>query len=160
MREITPGLTFLYTMLNNQPDATAWVTGNRQNPALSGIVRFYTTNYQGILIEAEFFGLPNIDTPNSSDFYGMHIHENGDCSQNFTRTGEHYSYRPAAHPYHSGDMIPLLGNQGYAWTAFYDKRLTIAEIIGRSVVIHSMADDFTTQPAGNSGEKIGCGIIR
>ena len=64
------------------------------------------------------------------------------------------------HPQHSGDLIPLMGNQGYAWTAFYDKRITIPEIIGRSVVIHAMPDDFMTQPSGNSGMKIGCGIIR
>ena len=40
------------------------------------------------------------------------------------------------------------------------KRITIPEIIGRSVVIHAMPDDFMTQPSGNSGMKIGCGIIR
>ena len=57
-------------------------------------------------------------------------------------------------------MIPLLGNQGYAWTSFYDKRFAIDDIIGKSVVIHSRRDDFTTQPAGDSGEKIGCGVIR
>ena len=98
--------------------------------------------------------------PNSTNFYGMHIHEYGDCTLPFDRTGEHYSYREAVHPQHSGDLIPLMGNQGYAWTAFYDKRITIPEIIGRSVVIHAMPDDFMTQPSGNSGMKIGCGIIR
>lgn len=160
MREITPGIHFLQTMLHNQPDAVAWVTGNSENPGLSGLVKFFATDYQGVLIEAEFFGLPNVVTPGATDFYGMHIHEFGDCSQNFTRTGDHYSYRPAMHPNHSGDLIPLLGNQGYAWASFYDKRFTITEIIGRSVVVHRMPDDFHTQPAGNSGEKIGCGIIR
>ena len=57
-------------------------------------------------------------------------------------------------------MIPLLGNQEYAWTACYDKRITIPEIIGRSVIRHAMPDDFTTQPSGASGTKIGCGVIR
>ena len=160
MRDIIPGLSFIRTMLNRQPDAMAWVTGNRANPGLSGLVKFYNTDYEGMLIEAEFFGLPNVNVPGSTNFYAMHIHENGDCSANFTRTGEHYSFQPAMHPQHSGDLIPLLGNQGYAWTAFYDKRLVSPEIIGRSVIIHSMPDDFHTQPSGNSGEKIGCGIIR
>ena len=57
-------------------------------------------------------------------------------------------------------MIPLMGNQGYAWLAFYDKRFSIPEILGRSVIIHAMPDDFRTQPSGDAGEKIGCGVIR
>ena len=42
---------------------------------------------------------------------------------------------------------------------FYDKRFTIPAVMGRSVIIHRMPDDFMTQPSGNSGEKIGCGVI-
>lgn len=160
MRENTPGLAFSDILRNGRPDAVAWVTGNRENPQLSGLVKFYLTPYQGILVEAEIFGLPNIRTQNSTNYYAMHIHENGDCTPPFDKTGAHYSYRPAMHPEHSGDLMPLLGNQGYAWGAFYDKRLTVAEVIGHSVVIHALPDDFTTQPSGNSGEKIGCGVIR
>lgn len=90
----------------------------------------------------------------------MHIHESGNCSGAFNMTGGHYNPTGMPHPEHAGDLIPLLGNQGYAWTVFYDKRLSIDDLIGRSVVIHSMRDDFTTQPAGNSGMKIACGEIR
>ena len=90
----------------------------------------------------------------------MHIHEKGDCTMPFDRTGGHYNPAGEPHPDHAGDMIPLMGNQGYAWLAFYDKRFTIPEIMGRSVIIHRMPDDFKTQPSGDSGEKIGCGVIR
>ena len=90
----------------------------------------------------------------------MHIHEYGDCSGSFERTGNHYNPSGQPHPGHAGDMVPLLGNAGYAWTAFYDKRFAIQDVIGKSVVIHSGADDFTTQPSGGSGTKIGCGEIR
>ena len=160
MKDITPGLSFINTLLYNQPDAMAWVTGNRANPGLSGLVKFYSTDYEGVLVEAEIFGLPNIRTAGSTNFYAMHIHEHGDCTPPFDRTGGHYTRDNEPHPEHTGDMIPLLGNQGYAWCAFYDKRFVIPEIIGRSVIIHAMPDDFTTQPSGNSGEKIGCGVIR
>lgn len=160
MRDITPGLSFINTLLYNQPDAVAWVTGNRANPGLSGLVKFYSTDYEGVLVEAEIFGLPNIKTSGSTNFYAMHIHEHGDCTPPFDRTGRHYTRDGELHPQHTGDMIPLLGNQGYAWCAFYNKRFVIPEIIGRSVIIHAMPDDFTTQPSGNSGEKIGCGVIR
>ena len=54
----------------------------------------------------------------------------------------------------------MLSNHGYAWMAFWDARILLREIIGRSVVIHSQRDDFQTQPAGDAGEKIGCGVIQ
>ena len=63
------------------------------------------------------------------------------------------------HPQHAGDLPPLLGNQGYAYSAFYTDRFELPDIIGRSLIIHSGADDFTTQPSGNAGVKIGCGVI-
>lgn len=156
----TPRLTFSQLLENNRPQAVAWVQGGTQAPKLSGLVKFYNTPYGGILVEAEIFGLPNQSVPNSSNFYGMHIHENGDCSDHFARTGDHYNPGGQPHPKHAGDLLPLLGNQGYAWSAFYDKRFQIRDILGRSVIIHAMPDDFATQPSGNSGAKIGCGVIR
>lgn len=160
MRELTPAFTFIRELRNNTPDATAWIQGNQSHPGLSGLVKFYRTPYDGILIEAEIFGLPNIRTQSSTDFYAMHIHENGDCTIPFNRTGEHYNPDNQPHPNHAGDLLPLFGNQGYAWLSFYDKRFTLPEIMGKSVIIHSMPDDFTSQPSGNAGEKIGCGVIR
>lgn len=160
MREITPGQTFLWHLQNTSPAATAWISGNDEYPGLSGLVKFYATPYEGVLIEAELFGLPNMETPGSSDFYAMHIHAYGDCTPPFDNTGAHYTKDNALHPQHAGDLIPLLGNQGYAWSAFYDKRFRISEIAGRSLIIHKNPDDFHTQPSGNSGDKIGCGIIR
>ena len=53
-----------------------------------------------------------------------------------------------------------MGNSGYGWLSFYDKRFTVKEIMGRSVVLHSGLDDFTSQPSGNPGVVIGCGVIR
>ena len=160
MRDNTPGAIFTDILQNNMPEAVAWINGNWDSPQLSGLVKFYKTPYEGILIEGEVFGLPNIAMPGETNFYAMHIHEYGDCTKPFDKTGNHYTRDGELHPQHSGDMIPLLGNQGYAWTAFYDKRITIPEIIGRSVIIHAMPDDFTTQPSGASGTKIGCGVIR
>lgn len=160
MKDVTPGMIFADILRSGTPDATAWIRGNAQNPQLSGVIRFYSTPYSGVLVEAEIFGLPNISTQSSSDFYAMHIHEKGDCTMPFDNTGDHYNPTKEEHPNHVGDMVPLMGNQGYAWLAFYDKRFMISEIIGRSVIIHQMPDDFETQPSGNLGSKIGCGIIR
>lgn len=158
--QITPRINFLQLLSYERPDAAAWITGNAEYPRLSGLVKFYQTSYDGILVEAEVFNLPNIDEPGASNFYAMHIHDAGDCSGNFQNTGNHYNPGQAPHPDHAGDLLPLMGNQGYAWSAFYDKRFTLDEIIGRSVIIHSGRDDFTSQPSGDSGTKIGCGVIR
>ena len=56
-------------------------------------------------------------------------------------------------------MPPLFWNNGYAFQMFLTDRFTVKEIIGKTVIIHDNADDFTTQPSGNSGEKIACGVI-
>lgn len=157
----TPRMMFTDILEDNEPKAMAWVTGSPMAPYLSGLVKFYDTPYGGVLIEAEIFGLPNVVTPNSTNFYAMHIHQFGDCSgSGFPGTGDHFNPTNTLHPGHAGDLLPLLANQGYAWMSFYDKRFTIPQIIGRSLVVHQMPDDFMTQPSGHSGEKIGCGVIR
>ena len=108
---------------------------------MSGAVRFFSTPYGGILVEAQLFGLPNIKTQHSSDFYAMHIHENGDCSVPFDHTGEHYSKDDSPHPQHSGDMLPLMGNQGYALvglqacTTTLEISLAIPQKIGHSTTL-------------------------
>lgn len=61
---------------------------------------------------------------------------------------------------HAGDMPVLEGNRGRAWTAFYTERFTPEQVKGKTVIIHSMADDYRSQPSGDSGEKVACGTIR
>lgn len=138
--------------------ACAPITGNSAYPELSGYVDFYEAATAGIWIEVEVTGLPNTTSP--CGFYGMHIHQVGDCTQPFDKTGEHYNPKQLPHPCHAGDLPPLLSNDGYAFSFFYTNRLTPQEILHKSIIIHSLPDDFHTQPSGNAGEKIGCGVIR
>ncbi len=149
--------SFPYTEL--KPDAFAVIRGNENNQRLHGTAYFYKTPFGGTLIEIEVDGLPIINTENQSSFFGMHIHENGNCELPFNKTGEHYNPNSVSHPNHVGDMPPLLGNNGYAYSVFYTERFSVSDIVGRSIVIHDKADDFSSQPSGNSGTKIGCGII-
>ena len=93
-------------------------------------------------------------------FYGMHIHENGNCTPPFDKTGDHFNPGSKPHPMHAGDMPALLGNKGYSFSIFYTERFIVDEILGRSIIIHRMPDDYMTQPSGNSGEKIACGVIQ
>lgn len=156
----TPGAVFQYLLSSQPPSAMAWVRGGSMYPAISGLVKFYETPYQGVFVSAEFFNLPVINQPMSSHFFAMHIHQNGNCAGDFMNAGGHFGTPDTMHPHHKGDLVPLLSNQGYAWTAFYDKRFTIPEILGRSVIVHMNPDDFHTQPSGNAGAMIACGEIR
>lgn len=160
MNELTPFSTFSSILAENEPQAAAWIQGKEVYKTISGIARFYSTPYGGVLIDVEVFGLPDDSTKDDSAFYGMHVHEFGDCSDDFMKTGSHYNPSGAAHPFHAGDLPSLLSTRGYAWLSCYDKRFPLDDIIGKSVVIHRNRDDFTTQPAGDSGEKIACGVIR
>ena len=87
MRDITPATNFIHTLMQSPPDASAWIAGGNNFPSISGLARFYATDYEGTLVEVEVFGLPNVATPGSSNFYGMHIHENGVCVSPFTSAG-------------------------------------------------------------------------
>ena len=138
------------------PDAVAKIRGGVEVPKLSGCIRFY--QQKGcVLIVAEIFGLPR---ENETGFFGFHIHQGESCSgTDFSETGSHYNPVDQVHPKHAGDLPPLLCCRGNAYLAVTTERFTVPDIIGKTVVIHSDPDDFHTQPAGNAGRKIACGVI-
>ena len=138
---------------SGQPGAIACIAGERD---LRGTVKFYPVGC-GTLVVAEIMGLPE----NDAGFFAFHIHEGSDCGgKNFSDTGGHYNPGSTEHPRHAGDLPPLLSRSGRAFLAVETDRFRIRDVIGRAVVIHQNADDFHTQPAGNAGNKIACGVIR
>ena len=138
------------------PDAVAKIRGGVEVPKLSGCIRFY--QQKGcVLIVAEIFGLPR---ESETGFFGFHIHQGESCSgTDFSGTGSHYNPVDQVHPKHAGDLPPLMCCRGNAYLAVKTDRFTVHDIIGKTVVIHSDPDDFHTQPAGNAGRKIACGVI-
>ena len=139
------------------PDAVAQIQGGVEVPQLTGCVEFYQEN-GCVSIVARVSGLPR---GSETGFFGFHIHTGDGCTQNdFADTGGHYNPANAPHPSHAGDLPPLLYCKGRAYLKVATDRFSIKDILGRTVVIHSMADDFRTQPAGNAGTKIACGVIR
>lgn len=138
-----------------RPSAIAVIHGDRKTPMLKGSVRFYQRPY-GVLVETELSGLPN----SSDGFFGFHIHDGNTCAgEQFPQTGNHFDRKGQAHPRHAGDLPPLLSYGGRAYMAVVSDRFSIREIIGRTVVVHGKSDDFRSQPGGDAGEKIGCGVI-
>ena len=106
---------------------------------------------------AEISGLPQ---NSKTGFFALHIHEGKKCGgQAFAETGGHYNPRGAAHPCHAGDLPPLLGCNGRAFMAVLTERFTPWDVIGKTVIVHEGVDDFTSQPAGNAGKRIACGVI-
>jgi len=149
--------------LRQKPDAAAEVYGGEQFPNIEGNVYFYETK-NGVLVSASITGLPEKSGECEKDIFAFHIHWGSSCSGNesdpFANVLMHYNPENCLHPYHAGDMPPLFGNNGYAFQLFLTNRFSVSEIIGKTVVIHDSADDFTTQPAGMSGKKIACGEIK
>lgn len=90
------------------PDACTDIHGNETYPCLNGKAHFHRTCYGGTLVEVEVFHLPEMSQPPESAFYGMHIHEMGDCVPPFDQTGNHYNPTDMPHPMHAGDMPALL----------------------------------------------------
>ena len=136
--------------------AEAYVCGDREHPGLRGRV-WFIPQADGVLVEAEIWGLPAEPGPG---FFGFHIHEGGNCGgKGFANAGGHFNPGGQEHPRHAGDLPPLLGCGGRAYLAVKTNRFRIGEIIGRTVVIHSRPDDFRTQPSGDSGSRIACGVI-
>lgn len=137
------------------PIATATISGGKEAPCLSGKIKFYQKR-SCVLIEAIITGLPSTKT----GFFGFHIHEGESCSgTDFSDTGNHYNPANTLHPSHAGDLPPLMLCNGGACQTVTTDRFRVEDIIGRTVVIHSMPDDFNSQPAGNAGTKIACGVI-
>ena len=137
------------------PRAVARIRGGRDYPTICGNV-WFSQRCDGVLVEAELFGLPRTE----SGFFAFHIHEGGDCrGDGFADIGGHFNPGGAAHPNHAGDLPPLLGDFGKAFLKVLTGRFRAEEVIGRTVVVHRNPDDFHTQPSGNAGEKIACGVI-
>lgn len=151
------------TLYRQRPQATAMVRGSSDYPNINGTVYFYQTR-MGVIVVSQIWGLPISTEKCSTPIFAFHIHSGSACSGNendpFADAMTHYNPNDCPHPYHAGDMPPLFGNNGFAFSAFLTSRFNVNEIIGRTVIIHSNPDDFTTQPSGNSGTKIACGKIK
>ncbi|EET58997.1 copper/zinc superoxide dismutase [Marvinbryantia formatexigens DSM 14469] len=152
----------LHMIQNGKPEAYALVYGKARMDCICGNVLLYPL-WGGTLVAAEIAGLPAKEGACGGSFLGFHIHGGEACSGTaddaFADADGHFNPAGCEHPFHAGDFPPLLENHGYALSVFYTDRFTPEEVVGRTVIIHAMADDFRTQPSGNSGMKIACGKI-
>lgn len=107
--------------------------------------------------------------------HGIHIHEKGDCSAaDASSAGEHFNPAHLSHGspnplmFHAGDLGNInIDTNGHGTlnlviptTNFHPDFLDWSGIIGKSLVLHSKADDLVSQPSGDSGSRIACGVIQ
>ena len=130
---------------------------------VSGTVTF-TEVADGVQVQAEITGL-------SPGKHGFHVHEFGDCSaSDLASAGGHFNptNKPHAGPdaaaRHVGDMGNVEADaSGTAKLNYVDHEISLTNdqrsVIGRSVIVHAKADDLKSQPAGDSGARIACGVI-
>lgn len=143
-------------------DAEAIMRGSKKYEKIRGRVSFYQLR-GGVLVRAELIGLPEGGGTCESPIFALHIHEGEACDENgsdaFGSAGQHYDPSGCHHPFHAGDLLPLFGVNGRAFSAFFTGRFSAEEILGKTLIIHALPDDFVTQPSGASGERIACGVI-
>ncbi|MEJ8545989.1 superoxide dismutase family protein [Brevibacillus borstelensis] len=148
--------------------AIAWIQGGPLAPNLQGYVTFTDVPY-GTEVLVEVSGLPPF-RPRSSGRqpigpHGFHIHDGttceiGDPRDPFKRAGEHWNPTNQPHGNHASDFPVLFSNDGYARMSFFTNRFQVRDIIGKTIIIHQNPDDYRTEPAGNSGKRLACGIIQ
>jgi len=145
------------------PQATAAIEG-RSGSALTGTATF-TQSLGAVHIV--------VDVNNAPDgVHAVHLHEKGDCSApDAASAGGHFNPghmqhgAPEAAQHHAGDFGNMtVGADGHGHLELDSTNLTVApgemSIVGHAIVVHAKADDFQTQPTGNAGGRIGCGVVK
>jgi len=139
---------------------TAAITPNPTGGSVS-----FTALDHGVRVAGEVRGL----APGSE--HGFHIHEKGDCGDNGNASGGHFNPSGGTHGKygapgsHAGELPSLVADAGGVARFSVDVHtISLADgavnnVVGRALVVHRDRDDFTSQPAGNSGPRIACAVI-
>ena len=155
-------LNMLWNIFSKQPDARARIKGSLHYPNTKGLMHFYEM-INGTLVVTEMMRLPSTKNMCERGIFALHIHDGESCTGTnedfFANAGMHFNPQGCQQPYHAGDLPPLFENEGYALSVFLTSQFLVRDIIGKTVIVHGNPDDFTTQPSGNAGEKIACGVI-
>jgi len=114
--------------------------------------------------------LVNVNRLKPNTEHGFHIHEVGDCSSGdgMSTKGHFNPYgKPHGHPGsgHAGDLPSLKSDKGgRAKLDVMVEGITVGEgpgnIVGRGLIVHADPDDYKTQPTGNAGARVACGVIK
>ncbi|MDQ0177416.1 Cu-Zn family superoxide dismutase [Bacillus chungangensis] len=157
-----------YRQQEAMPAAYARVKGGPLAPGLKGYVVF-TEVPNGTEVYVEVTGLPAYEPAKGKrppiGPHGFHVHEHGNCevgdkNNPFQAAGEHWNPTKQPHGNHAGDFPVLFSNDGYARMSFFTNKFKVKDVIGKAIIIHQFPDDYRTQPAGDAGKRLACGVIK
>ena len=145
-----------------RPIAAKAVLAPTKDHTTAGTVTF-TQVKGGVKIVADITGL----TPGE---HGFHVHEWGDCSApDATSAGSHFNPShephgaPDAHYHHAGDFGNVVADQsGNAHYELLDSKISFTganSILGRGIIVHAQKDDLHSQPVGDAGGRVACGVV-
>jgi Cu-Zn family superoxide dismutase len=163
-------------LLARTPAAAATATATINSISATGVgaplgTVIFTDSATGLVITPKLSGLPPGE-------HGFHIHEKGDCGPGMNQgkpasgfaAGGHYDpahtkkhLGPLSTAGHRGDLpVLVVDSRGDATEAVTAPHLTVAEIRGRSIMVHTGGDNYSDTPAplGGGGARIACGVIK
>ncbi len=148
--------------------AVATLQAGAESQGFSGTVTF-TPAAGGLHLVADLKGAP----PGP---HGIHLHENGQCThddpagKHFSSAGGHFNPTgaphacPATDPRHAGDFGNVtVGADGTGHLDLDVSQISLSganSVVGKAVILHAGADDCATQPSGNSGDRLACGVVQ
>jgi Cu-Zn family superoxide dismutase len=166
--------------------ATGEPTINTEEPAPDAAQESATVTLQGAPEDTDFKGtitltpegdgvrvVAHLEGVDQNGQHGFHVHETGDCShgegdKHFTSAGGHFNPTGAEHacpptePRHAGDLgnIEVTNGTGHLETSTNLLSLTgTSSVVGKAIILHAKADDCKTQPTGDAGDRLACGVV-
>jgi len=128
----------------------------------AGMVHFQQLGDGSVEVTVDLTGVP-------AGVHGFHVHDKGDCGDNGNAAGGHFNPNamqhaaPDAASHHAGDFGNVTAEaNGEVHTRFTTRSITVApgatSVVGHAIILHANPDDLITQPSGNAGPRIACGV--
>jgi len=147
---------------SSRPKALATLTPTSGSTA-TGTVWLTQLADGSVEVKVDLTGVPE-------GVHGFHVHDKGDCGDNGNAAGGHFNPAATAHgapsamPHHAGDFGNVTANAaGEVRTTFNTRSVTVeagaSSAVGHAVILHANPDDLVTQPTGNAGGRIACGVV-
>lgn len=147
--------------------AEATITSTKSDTAVTGTAYFTREDNGQVKMDLELT-VPVM----ANRSVAVHIHEHGDCGDSGMNSHGHWNPTHKPHgkwgtgDFHSGDIGNITLDSAGKGTLSLDTGLwtlggdTTTNILGKAIIVHGGTDDYTSQPAGNAGSRVGCGLIQ
>lgn len=147
--------------------ATVTISGTKPDTTVTGTANFETTAGGKVKMTLDI-----TVAAKANSTVAVHLHEHGDCGDSGNASHGHWNPGKTEHgkwgsgSYHAGDIGNVkLDGKGKGSTTLTTDTWTLGgapdkNILGKALIVHSGTDDYKTQPTGNAGSRIGCGVIQ